>query len=173
MTKCNFVDGNKKLFDSFMNTFAERVQQIDIQHFRNEIKQMRIKMISSEETGFHIKRSKGGLLEIDFIISYLILTNISDNFSLIGKSLDEKLQMVKSDFTDNKVLLSNYKFLKTVELHIQSITDSRTNKLPIDLLQLRKLSLQSGFENEKEFTSHFNTITKMNIDLFKKIFGEK
>lgn len=173
MTKCNFVDGNKKLFDRFMNTFADKVQQIDIQHFRNEIRQMRVKMISSEETGFHIKRSKGGLLDIDFIVSYLILINISDTFSLIGKSLNEKLQLHKSDFEEKDILLSNHKFLKTVELNVQSITDSRTNKLPIDLLQIKKLSLQTGFENEKDFTNRFNSITLMNIQLFKKIFGEK
>lgn len=173
MTKCNFVDGNKKLFNNFMNTFADRVQQIDIQYFRNEIRQMRVKMISSEETGFHIKRSKGGLLDIDFIVSYLILTNISNSFSLIGKSLDEKLQMLKSYFEDKDILLRNYKFLKTVELNVQSITDSRTNKLPIDFLQIKKISLQTGFEKEKDFTNKFNSITLMNIDLFKKIFGEK
>lgn len=173
MTKCNFVDGNKKLFDNFMNTFADKVQQIDIQNFRNEIRQMRVKMISSDETGFHIKRSKGGLLDIDFIVSYLILTNIPDTFSLIGKSLNEKLQMLKSYFEDKDILLSNYKFLKTVELNIQSLTDSRTNKLPIDLLQIKKLSLQTGFENEKDFTNRFNSITLMNVDLFKEIFGDK
>lgn len=173
MTKCNFVDGNKKLFNIFMNTFADRVQQIDIQNFRNEIRQMRVKMISSDETGFHVKRSKGGLLDIDFIVSYLILTNISDTFSLIGKSLNEKLQVLKSYFGNKDILLSNYKFLKTVELNVQSITDSRSNKLPIDLLQIKKLSLQTGFENEKDFTNRFNSITSMNIDLFKKIFDAK
>ncbi|MEJ5262139.1 MAG: hypothetical protein WHT45_05625 [Ignavibacterium sp.] len=173
MTKCKFVDGNKNLFDDFMNIFVEQVKQIEHNQLKNEIKQMRIKMIASEETGFHIKKSKGGLLDIDFIVSYLILENITANFSFIGDSMEEKLSKLKTNIVDNSTLIENYKFLKAVELNSQSITDSKTNKVPIDNLQLRKLSLLMGFESEKNFNEHFNKTISSNIDLFKNIFGEK
>jgi glutamate-ammonia-ligase adenylyltransferase len=169
MTKCRFVEGNKKLFNNFLHSFIERVKVTDTLQIKNEIKQMRLKLITSDETGFHIKKSPGGLLDIDFIISFLILKKISDNYSFSGKSTSEKFKLIEN--TDLKKSLSqNYNFLKSVEFYVQSITDSRTSRIPVDSKQLKKLSLQSGFESEREFNNAFNNIVKMNLELFKETF---
>jgi glutamate-ammonia-ligase adenylyltransferase len=169
MTKCRFIEGNKKLFNNFLHSFIERVKVTDTLQIKNEMKQMRLKLITSDETGFHIKKSPGGLLDIDFIISFLILKKISDNYSFAGKSTSEKFKLI--DNTDlKKSLLQNYNFLKSVEFYVQSITDSRTSRIPIDSKQLKKLSLQSGFESEREFNNAFNNIVKMNLELFKETF---
>ncbi len=175
LTKCKLIAGNKNLFDEFITTVVEVVKRSDKNILKHEVLSMRTKLISSEETGFHIKTSKGGLAEIDFIISYLILKNISDMYNLIGQSVFDKLEILNSVIKedDARKLFENYSFLKMIELTVQNIYDIRTAKLPIDKLQLKKLSLQAGFDNEETFLGHFNKITLSNIQLLKKYIGEK
>lgn len=175
LTKCKFVEGNKKLFDELINSFTERVQKTDEKILKNEMIQMRTKLFASEETGFNVKRSKGGLTELDFIISYLLLKNISEFNGLIGQSIFEKLNALKAILSEKEfdTIRNNYLFLKNIELVIQNIFDVRTAKLPADKLNLKKLSLQSGFESDEEFIQHFNKTTLSNIQLFKKYLGEQ
>lgn len=175
LTKCKFVEGEKKLFDELIHSFIKRVKNKEENLLKNEIIQMRNKLIASEQTGFNIKRSKGGLTDLDFVISYLMLKNISNLSKLIGQSVFNKLDVLNTiiDEKDANAIKDNYSFLKMIELNIQNIFDIRTAKLPIDKLQLKKLSLQSGFESEEDFIHHFNKITLSNIQLFKKYIGDK
>lgn len=174
-TKCRFVDGNRKLFDELIQSFISRISAIDAKTLKNEIIQMHNKLITTEATGFNIKRSKGGLIETDFIVSYLILKNIHQLKFLTGKNIFDKLEALNSVIskTDAKTIKQNYIFLKTVELNSQHILDTRTAKLPTDKIQLHKLSLLSGFADIDSFVAHFNEITLSNISLFKKYLGEK
>ncbi|MBI5661192.1 MAG: hypothetical protein HZC46_03495 [Ignavibacterium album] len=175
LTKCRFVEGDKELFDELIQSLLKRVENTDNKLLKEEIIRMQMKLIASEETGFNIKRSKGGLTDLDFINSYLLLNNISSLSKLIGQSVFNKLGSLNTVINekDAKTIKENYSFLKMIELNIQNIFDLRTAKLPIDKLQLKKLSLQLEFENEEDFIRHFNKITLSNIQLFKKYIGEK
>lgn len=174
LTKCRFVEGDKKLFNELIRSFIKRVKNFDDKIMKAEINQMRLKLISSEETGFHIKRSKGGLTDLDFIISYSMLQNITEMNKLIGHSVFDKLQELDSIINgkDAEAIKQNYLFLKMIEVNVQNIFDMRTAKLPIDKLQLKKLSLQLGFVSQEDFIKQFNRITLSNIQLFKKYIGE-
>ncbi|AFH50101.1 Glutamine synthetase adenylyltransferase [Ignavibacterium album JCM 16511] len=174
LTKCRFIEGEKKLFDELLQFFIRRVKNLDDKILKSEIIQMRTKLISTDETGFHIKRSKGGITDLDFIISYFMLKNISEMKKLIGSSVPDKLQKLSAvmDDKDAESIKQNYLFLKMIEVTIQNIFDFRTAKLPIDKLQLQKLSLQLGFESQEDFIRHFNEITLSNIRLFRKYIGE-
>ncbi len=175
ITKCKFIEGDKELFEELIKSFITRVNNTEQKQLRDEINQMRMKLIVSEETGFNIKRSKGGLTELDFLISYFILKNISGFSNLIGKSVYDKLNSLSHFITaeDSDIIKENYSFLKMIELNVQNIFDMRTAKLPIDNLQLKKLSLQSGFRSAEELIHHFNKTISSNIKLFKKYIGDK
>lgn len=172
LTKCTFIEGNSQLYDQLMEAFIKKVSSTDAQTIKSEILKMRDKLLTSEETGFNIKRSKGGLTEIDFIITLFTLQNIKKLKSIIGKSINEKFNLL-SDFLeekDYKLLLSNYQFLKNIEINIQSIFDVKTAKIPIDLFHLKKLSLYNGFSDEKNFNEKIKSVVLSNTELFNKFF---
>ena len=95
-TKCRFVFGDIELFNSFFTYYIQTVKQKDKELIKKEMFEMRKKLYPGLDTSFNIKKSSGGLADIDFIVSFLFLTNpdllverkekvTSNSFELIKK----------------------------------------------------------------------------------------
>jgi glutamate-ammonia-ligase adenylyltransferase len=79
--KLNFVCGNKKLFNNLIGTLNKKIETEEKENTKKEMKNMRKKLYPSDLSSltkvFNIKKSPGGILDIDFIIQYLMLSNFN------------------------------------------------------------------------------------------------
>ncbi len=168
-TKCRFISGDYNLFSNFFPHYIQTVKVQDTEQIKKEMFEMRKKLYPLNNTQFNIKKSFGGLADVDFILSFLILSNpdilierienrIISSFDLIGK-------VSNKDFNFDQ-LKRNYYLLKQIELINQIIFNSRLSKIPIEELKLKKLSKECGFSNNKLFLEKLREIT----DQIKKYY---
>lgn len=173
--KASFIDGSKNLFNQLLMVFNERVRVTNHSIIKKEINEMRKKMLSvsgiSDST--NIKKSAGGIIDLDFILAYYLLTNSNLAGKLTGSGTEKvvnALSLEKRIDFDFKLLFNSYIFLKKLELTIQNTFDTRTSRLPADHQRLKMLSAFLGYENISLFQKEFNTAVQENMKLFKQVF---
>ncbi|MBP1631635.1 MAG: glnE, partial [Bacteroidetes bacterium] len=173
-TKCRFVFGDLELFNSFFTYYIQTVKQNDKELIKKEMFEMRKKLYPGLDTSYNIKKSSGGLADIDFIASFLFLTNpdllverkekvTSNSFELIKKVSIKEINIEKLEI--------NYYSLKQIELTNQLLFNSRISKIPTEELKLKKLSKECGFSNPKLFISRLNEITEQTRIQYQNIFN--
>ncbi len=173
-TKISFVCGDVKLYNTFLNSLLRRLTDEDLENIKNEIAAMRKKLypqtIGSGINMINLKKSPGGIIDIEFTIQFLILASSERVINLIGKSMKNTIGLLKENFPDEdlEILQTNYNFLKQLNLFNQIIFNSSTAMLPSDKKKLSMLSRQLGLKNLDEFNLHLNNILKLNKNIFQK-----
>ncbi len=168
-SKINFICGNKKSYNSLMKSFSERIKKEDNDKIKSEFISMRKNLyphdFSTIGRSFNIKKSIGGLNDIEFILQYLVLTNHKIFNKCIGKGSEKiinELKKINSDF-DNLLVLNNYfNFMKTLELSNQLVFNSSKKTIPITKEKKKLLSKKLGFDSTGLFDSYL-------LDLINKI----
>ncbi|MHB8931546.1 MAG: [protein-PII] uridylyltransferase family protein, partial [Melioribacteraceae bacterium] len=127
LLKLNFIYGDEKLFDEFSKALLNKTGELNPETVRKEIKQMYLSILSQtihiSDGGFDIKKGRGGLLTVDFILQSLCLVNNKIYNKCMSKSNYEifsLLRKIKYE-PDLASLKSNYLFLKETEIAIQNI----------------------------------------------------
>ena len=160
LCKLKFVSGNRKLFDKFKNLIVARITIEKSTAFKQEINTMRRKLIPSGTMDqmkiINLKRSSGGILDIEFSIQYLMLTTPKIFNKLLKAHSEKKILQL---FPEEKYLKANYTFLKDLIIRNQCIYSN------------------SGYlfkEDEKENTVYkkeLHSILRANSRLFNKTMG--
>jgi glutamine synthetase adenylyltransferase len=138
------------------------------------MKEMRKKLYPSDLGGklslSNLKKSSGGLIDVEFIVQYFALLS-GDNFSLAaGKGVNAvtAFSEVQISKDDSKSLLQNYGFLKRLDLLNQVIFHTSTSLLPSDKKKLTMLAKQMQFESVESFQNFLNEVMKSNKFLYQK-----
>ena len=97
-TKCRFIIGDSKLFSNFYTHYVQTVKGKDTELIKKEIFEMRKKLYPPNSTQFNIKKSSGGLADIDFILSFLILSNPDLLIERIGNRIIKSFNMIENNF---------------------------------------------------------------------------
>jgi glutamate-ammonia-ligase adenylyltransferase len=176
LCKIKFVSGNKKLFEKFVVLVRKKIEREDKTKLKKEIKEMREKLSAQSEilpgTGFNIKKGRGGLSDMDFILQFLILSNHNFYNLCIGKKFFNVLKQLEKqsvDFgKDYDRFADNYLFLKNLELTLQNTLNLSSPMLPVDESKLRKVFRAMNFNNRTSFEKRLNDVIKSNIQLFNK-----
>lgn len=174
-TKCRLIYGNSNLFNDLLEHYIQNIEKLEQHKMKIDILEMRKKLLPINNDTFNIKKSSGGLVDIDFMITYLLLSNPYLILQLNGKSLLDSPDTLEKilDFKTVTSLINNYNFLKEIELAIQNIFNTKVSKIPSDESKLIKLSKALGFA-EKELLSHkINTITAEIRKLYQEILTGK
>ncbi|HSD63448.1 MAG TPA: hypothetical protein VLB50_06600, partial [Ignavibacteriaceae bacterium] len=76
-TKLNFISGNKRLFDKIINAVSGRLKSIDSVKLKTDFLEMRRKLSPVEGIPglINLKKARGGIMDIEFILQYLVLCN--------------------------------------------------------------------------------------------------
>lgn len=174
-SKLNFICGNKSLFNNLIRSVNEKIANEDNEKIKVEMRDMRRKLYPSDLSSltkiFNIKKSPGGLLDIDFIVQFLMLTIPGLFKTSRGKGIITtienfiKLNDVNKDFV---LLKQNFIFLKSLELNNQNIYNNTTSLLAFNQGNLKIFAAKSGFETQEMFENHLNKIKKENQSLFLK-----
>jgi len=173
-SKCRYVYGTIELFNSFFTHYILTIKQKDNAFIKKEMSEMRQKLYPGLNTSFNIKKSSGGLADIDFILSFMFLINpellverkekrISNSFELMMKT-----SFTKINFDQLEI---NYYSLKQIELTNQYLFNSRLSKMPNEENKLKKISKECGFSNSKLFLDKLNEIILQTKRFYQTIFN--
>jgi len=174
LLKLNFICGDKNLFYRFRVQIAEKVKRLD----KTEIKKEIVKMYStilrqpihSSDGSFNIKKDRGGLLTIDFILQFVCLNNPDLFDKCVGNNFTRVFLFVKKYFStiDFAILKSNYIFLKRVELAVQNIYNINKTYLPSKSDKKNTIASFMKLKNAHELDKKIKEIIKSNNSLFEK-----
>jgi glutamate-ammonia-ligase adenylyltransferase len=151
-TKCRFISGSTDLFNNFYTHYIQTIIGKDPATIKKDMVEMRKKIYPAIDSLFNIKKSSGGLADIDFILSYYLLTNPdllierSEKGSYNSFELIRKISIKEINFDQLK---ENYYLLKQIELINQLIFNNRLSKIPSEELKLKKLAKELGFLNSE------------------------
>ena len=153
--KCRFIIGDQLLFNNFVNQFNGIVKLKDLQIIKSEMVEMRKKLLPINDSSINIKKSYGGLYDIDFIKSYLRISGYDlKRFNINPAQLDQ-----------------NFNFLKKAELMNQNIFNTKLPKIPTEEIKLLKIAKAFGFENEKIFLKKLHDVLHQNRIFFQSTFN--
>ena len=173
-TKCRLISGNKKLFDNFIDNLVETVKQKDQKLIKTEMIDMRKKLYPISDESFNLKKSSGGLADIDFIISFLLLTNPDLLTNRKGSSFInsfDSLKEISYKEVNINVLESNFYYLKHIEIVNQYVFNTKLSKVPTEEMKLLRLSKECGFSDSNLFMKKLNETIKQTRKEFQKIFN--
>jgi glutamate-ammonia-ligase adenylyltransferase len=160
LCKLKFVSGDKNLFNTFKNLIIERIKEEKSEVIKREIIAMRRKLLPSDIISqmkiINLKKVPGGIIDIEFSVQYLMLTNHEIFQKLLNAGTEKRIAVL---FPKEKKLKENYIFLKNLILRNQCIFSS------------------SGYlfkENESEnikYKKDLHIILDANNKLFNKTMG--
>ena len=175
LIKMNFVEGDQNLFERFRLEIKE-YSITDASKIKSELLGMSKKIqqhgFKNIQGDFNLKKNRGGILNIDFIVHSVLMTNkkwYSDNFH---KGIIEKLNYIiaeNKNYNDLEELIDIYHFYKTLELAVQNILGTNTSSVPTDIAKRKTISKWMGIENlDQKIMSSRKTVNL----IFEKYLGK-
>ncbi len=169
-TKIRFIFGNYKIFNRLKKEMVIRVFYEDNNKIKKEIADMLKKSYKeSLFSSFNIKRSKGGLIDLEFLIQYFLLTNknlyehfLSKSFFSLIDNFDKLKLLSSNEFI---LLKKNYLFYKKLELNMQTLFDQYQTDIPNDELKLKLLSYRTSYDSLNRFKDKLEEIKFFNHSL--------
>ena len=138
---------------------------------------MRRKIYPADLSGltdlFNIKKSRGGITDIEFVLQYLMLSNPEYFSSLKGKrneQIIEKLSINKSIRTRKENLIEGYYFLKKLELANQNIFNVSNSQIILESDKLNMVLTFMELNSLAALKNQLSRITKLNYTLFGIFF---
>lgn len=175
LTKCRFVAGNRNLYNEFLIIFLNTIKETNKPYIKKEMRDMRKKMLPINDASFDIKKSSGGLLDIEFIIEKILLTNPEVIEKLLGETIQSKINKItrlELSVKELKNLTTHYEFLKNIQITIQNVFDIKSAKIPTDDMKINKLAFVLNFKNSESFHNMLNiavnNIRKTYLKIFEK-----
>ncbi len=176
-SKMNFIFGDKKSYNNLVKSLVQRIKAENTESIKKEMKVMRTKMYPSTSylsKNFYIKKSSGGMSDIEFIIQYLLLTNPEIYKKVIGKGKITKLKNLQDnlpDIIDYEKLRVNFMFLKNLEIINQNIFNISSAMIARDEKKYKLYAKNLGFSSASEFEKKLGSIIKENHSIYKNIFN--
>lgn len=170
-SKSRFIAGDKKLFGKFIKLLVEKMNSISRREYFSELKSMQQKIrsesINTYSNIFNIKKTSGGLFDIDYLTGFLILTEKKINKKLIGKGNPTRVRTLinsNAEFYHIAPLASNEEFLRKLDLSCKMM-NANCSKIYSD----KKLTAAIGknYLNEKNLLNSIDSVLNENRELVK------
>ncbi len=178
LIKTNFITGNKILFNSFNSAMTTAVKKKDNREIRKEIIEMRKKISPSPSSHLNIidlKKSRGGLADIEYSLHYHLLCNPSLLSNCRGRSIPsiiDKVESLKIALKIKQTIKKNFIFLKELEIINQIVFNKNTSKLAKDILKQGILTKVFNKKLPADINEELNQVIKSNIKLYSEFFNE-
>ncbi len=174
-TKLSFISGDEKSFVSFTKIIKNRIKKEKCPVIKNEMAEMRKKMepqvTVSFSDSFSIKKSRGGLADVEFLIQYFILCNPALYNKCRGKNIIKSINLVNDKFTgrgESAGLIETFRFFRNLNFLNQNIFNSQSASIPKNEEKLKMLAFKSGFSNTAELLNKIKSSAELNKKLFDK-----
>ena len=177
--KLNFICGNKRAFGSLVSSVKKRIISEDAEKLRTDMHDMRIRLypqnFSTVKRFINLKKSRGGITDIEFILQSLIFSKPE----LLSKCMGaDKVKIIKIFEKQNYgieflPMKDNFLFLKKLEMKNQTVFNTGTTVLPGPGNKLETLARQTGFDSAEELNREIESVMNDNYSYYKKLFDEK
>ncbi len=174
LTKLRFIAGDIGLFNLFRQTIKQKITELDAALIKKEVYEMRklsYPKFNQLNDSFNIKKSKGGITDIEFIIQFFLLTNPELFDSCSGKNSG----LILEEFPDDKIapedkeaLLNNFYFLKKLELSLQNIYNTSQLSISKDKFGYQKLAIFMKYESQEALSGLIEKTKNENFVIFEK-----
>ncbi|MHB1687712.1 MAG: [protein-PII] uridylyltransferase family protein [Ignavibacteriaceae bacterium] len=178
LCKLHFICGGKKSFSTLVKAAAERIAAEDKEVIRKDIIDMRKKIypkdISAVANVFSIKKSRGGVSDIEFTLQFFLLKDEKLFVKSYGR---DTLKIISILFKENlkipelEKIKNNFLFLKRVMLVNQTAFNISTSLISFEKNKLDILSKQMEFKSADEFQLFLFKVIKENSSFFEKYVG--
>ena len=126
MTKMHLASGSNSMYQGIQVLLEDNLHEYTSNVILDEITGMKKKVSAQQESSFHIKRSPGGLVDIEFSLQYLILKNgyltLCGGFPL-AEQIAELVKAKTLKKPQGVLLYNNYRTLKELEIIVQNLFD--------------------------------------------------
>ncbi len=178
LIKADFVGGEKKLFEKFINYLQPFIYPSSFSTSPTEqIKNLKLNIEKELKTDEDIKLQSGGIRDIEFAVQALQLLNGGKNKSIrTSNTLDAINQLRQNNLLNQKEtddLRSSYILYRKIEHYLQLMNDSQTHVIPSDGEILKKLSAYLNYDSIKKFKNEVNRRRKIVRNIYNSILGEK
>src|SRR5690606_19564130 len=178
LCKLSFIHGDKKLFNSFKTIIKKKIISLNSEKLKSEILDMRKKLypqsLSSITSNINLKKSRGGIIDIDFVIQYLLLNDAEFYKKFAGKNTVKIITKISEEvrLSELKNLVDNFIYLKNLQLSIQNIFNTGNNILPDDSKKMNALSAYLNYSSPHNLSEELREKMKMNRQIFDKFLLE-
>lgn len=186
LTKARVVLGGEGLKDGIEAVIRHTLYDFSADDaVRAEIHRLRMRMeneIARESAGnYNIKTGRGGMVDVEFIVQYLLLKHGHSIPEIRSKSTLTTLKSIRSvgimNETDCEALISGYKFLRRLENRLRIVHDSSINDLGGTREYLDTLARRLGYDPKlrhpgDELMREYETVTEGIRSVYDRILGE-
>jgi [glutamine synthetase] adenylyltransferase / [glutamine synthetase]-adenylyl-L-tyrosine phosphorylase len=176
LTKMSFISGNKEILSSIILSAENRLKKENCTAIKTEILEMRKKITDSPiavySRQFDIKKSPGGITDIEFILQYLILCSTELFSRCRAKNISDTIDILtgfNEEYRNLSPLKNNSIFFRKIKLAVQSAFDVNKTIYPADDEKKKLIASIIGIST-KEMDSRFNEAGIINKQIFEKYF---
>jgi glutamate-ammonia-ligase adenylyltransferase len=155
LTRARVVAGDEGVGERALHLIRSAVYSPlkDTKTLATEVKSMRHRLEESAEKD-DLKRGRGGIMDIEFIVQYLQLIHGPAFPPLRQANTEQSLKALmkfkKLSAADGGALLIAYAFLRQLENRVRIVHGLSAHNLPSKPDALRKLALRAGFNDDGE-----------------------
>lgn len=178
LLKLSYMYGDKKLFTDFYKIILNCFKMLSPQKTQEEIMKMYFSIqkqaVRVEGAGFNIKKDRGGLLTIDFLLQAVCLGNQNIFKNCFGMNFHKLFLSLRTEMGDRDLaaLKNNFHFLRKTELAIQNIFNSSNTRLPPSVEERSIIANFLKMKNVEEFEKKITNTIKSNNSLYEKYVGK-
>ena len=178
LCKLSYTAGNRNLFNKYLKSVIRQINNLDEKKLKKDILEMRRRLYPADFSGlsdiFDIKKGRGGIVDLEFVLQYQILSDSKLFSDLRGKRNKQVLETLSR--TNKKIrlikdeLIIGYYFLKNLELANQSVFNINGSQIILEPDKLEQLLSFLQISSYNKLKTRLSKITKQNNKLFETFF---
>ena len=178
LCKLNYITGNRNLFNKYLKSVIKQINNLDENKLKKDILEMRRRLYPTDFSGltdiFNIKKDRGGIVDLEFVLQYQILSDSKLFSDLRGKKNKQVLETLSK--TNKKIslikdeLITGYYFLKNLEMANQSVFNISGSQIILEPDKLEQLLSFLQISSYSALKTRLSKITKQNNKLFATFF---
>ncbi len=177
LSKVCFCTGNPSLYEDFLTIIKKQLSSFKPAELKKNIKEMYLSILRSNlsplGTSFNTKKSKGSIIDIEFVLQYLQMLDPANYVAMNCRNNLQKIKFItgfKSEYDFISPLSDNFTELKTIELAVQTLFNQNNTIIPSDKNKKRLLSSFLGYKDD-ELDTKLKKIIAENSKIFDRVFS--
>jgi glutamate-ammonia-ligase adenylyltransferase len=176
-TKARLIYGSERLFlrvkQILINRLKEYKEQILFEEIKLNLRKIKSVSVSPPETIIDFKTTNGGILDVQFLIQFLLLTQ-TRNVVQLDPRIDSSIinlkrnKILSADTSSN--LLKNYNLLRNFVLLCQLTSDKKKSTLNLTGEQIVLILKYFKLSSKEKAISYISRILNQNIRIKAELF---
>lgn len=173
LIKANFMGGHKSFYDEFLKRVTPFIYPKSFMESPvAQIAKMRNDVENSASGKGDIKKSIGGIRDIEFLIQMMQMLNAGNVTQLrTGNSLTGLKELVKRNLlrqNEAEQMCRSYTYYRKIEHYLQLMNNIQTHEIPEDSELLTKLAFFMGHLTKDDFLAEVEKLKKTTRKIFNK-----